>query len=37
MNKYPSSDNIYNEIFNFLSSIEIYKEEINKKNNFFLK
>ena len=26
--KYPASDNIYNEIFNYLSSIEIYKDDI---------
>lgn len=29
--KYPASDNIYNEIFNYLSSIEIYKDDIIKQ------
>ena len=29
--KYPSSENIYNEIYNYLFSIEIYKENIKKK------
>ena len=29
--KYPASDNIYNEIFYYLSSIEIYKDDIIKQ------
>ena len=28
---YPSSENIYNEIYNYLFSIEIYKDSINEK------